>query len=168
MAKGSEAIGAATFAKRRIACRSPWKPSMTRWSLRDSAFLPIIVPRIRTAARSPAMHQTAIDRMPPRDTTSVERRQDERRWITLRTRVAYLRGGALPSDRNLVEVQCHNISRSGFAYWVLGAPEHDELVVVFGEGPTSVRMLAGVVHVTVAEHNGRLRTLVGCQFNGGT
>jgi hypothetical protein len=27
-------------------------------------------------------------------------------------------------------------------------------------------MLARVIHVTVAERNGRLRTLVGCQFHG--
>jgi hypothetical protein len=114
----------------------------------------------------PAEYPVATDSTHPNETYGVDRRREERRWIALRTRIGYIRGGALPSDRNLVEVQCHNISKSGFAYWILSAPEQDELVVVFGEGPHCIRMLARVIHVTVAERNGRLRTLVGCQFHG--
>ena len=81
-------------------------------------------------------------------------------------RVAYARGSMLPTDANLMEVECDNVSRSGFAYWIHNPPAQSELLVVFGEAPNQVRVRARVVHWKVADHNGRLRTLVGCQFVG--
>jgi hypothetical protein len=80
----------------------------------------------------------------------------------MRMRVASTRGGVLPADGNLVEVECHNLSCSGCAYWTMTTPEHKELLVVFGEN--EIRLKARVVHCEVKEHDGRLRTLVGCQF----
>jgi hypothetical protein len=96
--------------------------------------------------------------------TGHERRVDRRERTAARMRIAYIRGAGLPSDRSLVEVECHDVSRSGCAYWTLNPPEHIEMLVVFGEGQTEVRLKAKVVRWQVAEHHGRLRTLVGCQF----
>ena len=95
-----------------------------------------------------------------------ERRREDRESPRTIVRVAYARGGLLPSDRNLEQVECHNLSRSGFAYWMLSPPDHNDLLVVFGETPNEVRVRARVVHCEVAEHKGRLRTLGGCQFWG--
>jgi hypothetical protein len=93
-----------------------------------------------------------------------ERRVDKRERTGARLRVAYVRGSGLPADRNLVDVECQDVSRSGCGFWTLNPPEHLELLVVFGEGANELRLKAKVVRWQVAEHNGRLRTLVGCQF----
>ena len=93
-----------------------------------------------------------------------ERRSADREPSGRRMRVACVRGQVLPADANLVEVECHNLSSTGFAYWTLAEPEHDHLLVVFGEGPSELRLTARVVRCEVAEHDGRLRTLVGCEF----
>ena len=81
-------------------------------------------------------------------------------------RVGYTRGDMLPTFGNLVEVECHALLRSGFAYWTITKPEHTGVLAVFGEGPNQLRVRARVVQCKVAEHNGRLRTLVTCQFIG--
>jgi len=93
-----------------------------------------------------------------------ERRSEEREHSGMRMRVACVRGKVLPADANLVEVECHNLSSTGFAYWTLAEPEQNDLLVVFGETTNEIRLTARVVHCKVAEHDGRLRTLVGCQF----
>jgi hypothetical protein len=93
-----------------------------------------------------------------------ERRVEKRERTGARLRIAFMRGSGLPADRNLVDVECHDVSRSGCAYWTLNPPEHLELLIVFGEGAEEVRLKAKVVRWQVAEHHGRLRTLVGCQF----
>lgn len=93
-----------------------------------------------------------------------ERRVDKRERTGARLRIAFVRGVGLPADRNLVDVECYDVSRSGCAFWTLNPPELVELLVVFGEGAGEVRLKAKVVRWQVAEHHGRLRTLVGCQF----
>jgi hypothetical protein len=93
-----------------------------------------------------------------------ERRMDKRERTSARLRIAYVRGAGLPADRNLVEVECQDVSRSGCGFWTLNPPEHLEVLVVFGEGADELRLKAKVVRWQVAEHNGRLRTLIGCQF----
>ena len=82
----------------------------------------------------------------------------------LPVRVAPARAGVVPADGNLVDVECHNLSRSGFSYWVMSPPEFKEVLVVFGKKPPGVRLRARVVHTEILEHKGRLRTLVGCEF----
>jgi hypothetical protein len=93
-----------------------------------------------------------------------ERRMDKRERTGARLRIAYVRGAGLPADRNLVDVECQDVSRSGCGFWTLNPPEHLEVLMVFGEGAEELRLKAKVVRWQVAEHNGRLRTLVGCQF----
>ena len=94
----------------------------------------------------------------------LERRREDRGHSETRLRVGYARGTWLPADGDLEDVECENLSRSGCAYWAIATPEHDELLVVFGEAPNTVRIKARVVHWKVAQHNDRLRTLVGCEF----
>jgi hypothetical protein len=93
-----------------------------------------------------------------------ECRRESRRPLGVTIRVAPARAGVLPADGNLVEVECRDMSRSGFSYWVVSPPEFEGLLVVFGEKPHDVRLRARVVHTEVVEHKGRLRTLVGCEF----
>jgi hypothetical protein len=94
----------------------------------------------------------------------LERRREEREHSETRLRVGYTRGAWIPPDSDLEDVECQNLSRSGCAYWAISTPEHDELLVVFGEAPNVVRIKARVAHWQVAQHNDRLRTLVGCEF----
>lgn len=93
-----------------------------------------------------------------------DRRHEAREGVASKVRVAYARGGGLPADECLEEVECHNLSRSGFAYWTVAAPEDKELLVVFGEPPHEIRVKARVVHYEVAQHDRRLRNLIGCRF----
>jgi len=93
-----------------------------------------------------------------------ERRREEREQSARRARVAYTRGAVLPADVNLIEVECHNLSRHGFAYWAVAPPDQKDVLVVLGEAATEVRIKARVIHWQVAQHEGRLRTLVGCEF----
>jgi len=81
-------------------------------------------------------------------------------------RIGYPRGKVLPLDRSLIEAECESLSRSGFAYWAVMKPEQTIVLVIFGESPNETRLRARVIHCKVAEHNGRLRTLVSCQFIG--
>jgi hypothetical protein len=95
---------------------------------------------------------------------ALERRREEREHSLRRARVAYTRGAVLPADVNLIEVECHNLSRHGLAYWAIAPPEHKNVLVVLGETGSEVRIKARVIHWQVAQHDGRLRTLVGCEF----
>jgi len=89
---------------------------------------------------------------------------DARERSGMTVRVGYSLGEALPRDNSLVEVECQSLSRSGFTYWMISKPQNTGVLVVFGEPPNEVRVRARVVGCKVAEHNGRLRTLVSCQF----
>jgi hypothetical protein len=94
----------------------------------------------------------------------LERRREVREHSETRLRVGYARGAWTPSESDLMDVECQDLSRSGCAFWTVGTPDHDELLVVFGEAPNLVRIKARVIHWHVAAHNDRLRTLVGCEF----
>jgi hypothetical protein len=96
--------------------------------------------------------------------TAQDRRTDPRERIATRLRIAYFRGQTVPSDWNLVDVDCHDVSRSGCAYWTRNRPDSTEVLIVFGEGEAEVRLRARVMRWEVGVHHDRLRTLVGCQF----
>ena len=102
----------------------------------------------------------------PRQATVMQGIDDSSDRSGMVMRVGYLVGETLPRDSTLVEVECHSLSRSGFAYWMISKPHNTGVLVVFGEGPNEVRIRSRVIDCKVAEHNGRLRTLVTCKFIG--
>jgi hypothetical protein len=96
--------------------------------------------------------------------TSQERRIEPRERTASRLRIAYFRGEAIPFDYNLVDVDCHDVSRSGCAYWTRNRPDATDVLIVFGEGDREVRLKARVVRWEVGLHKDRLYTLIGCKF----
>lgn len=94
----------------------------------------------------------------------VDRRKDSRTEYSNRVRIAYFRHGRAPLDAEFLEVQCYNLSRSGFSFWSFAAREEKELLVVFGDPPNEIRVKARVIHNEATQQDGKLRTLVGCEF----
>lgn len=62
------------------------------------------------------------------------------------------------------QVQCHNISAHGFAYYHPEPPDSEEVVVALGNHPTLVYLIARVAHVTAMEFEGRDTYLIGCKY----
>lgn len=54
--------------------------------------------------------------------------------------------GAMPSDEAFFEVQCYDLTRGGFSFFLPARPEFDSLVVAFGVPPRMIYLGAEVAH----------------------
>jgi PAS domain S-box-containing protein len=93
-------------------------------------------------------------------------RERFRRPFPYAQRLAVWGGGRLPRRRDFFEVQCRDISATGFSFYYERRPKFKRIVVAVGPEQSPVYLVADVRHVTAgkAEHRGSF--LVGCEFRG--
>jgi diguanylate cyclase len=138
----------------------------------DTAAEPAIVD---SAAAAVAMYEATL---PPAGEASqpaateapggrgAERRKHERRAFPATQSVAPFTHGRLPTPAMFREVQCADVSSSGFSFITDERPSCESVVVEFGVPPNLMYLSAKVVHTTASDSPEGTRYKVGCRFSG--
>jgi len=108
----------------------------------------------------------AFGRMPV--PLNAERRTSPRRAYPYQQRIAPIIGKAMPAQEKFFEVDCNDISASGFSFACTTPPACDALVVELGVPPKLHYMTAEITHITRSEGDVRGAFLVGCRYTGRT
>ncbi len=75
-----------------------------------------------------------------------DRRQEPRAQLGATQRIAPRRAPGIPDETEFTEVQCHDLNRSGFSFFLPGKPTFRFLVVAFGTSPNAIYLSARVTH----------------------
>ncbi|HET6879774.1 MAG TPA: hypothetical protein VFI31_06455 [Pirellulales bacterium] len=95
-----------------------------------------------------------------------DRRISSRRAFEFRQRVAPYHGGLLPGKASFREVECQDISSTGFSFLSSQLPDFDSIVVALGAAPELVYLQAQIVNrFEVADGPAPLYR-IGCRFVG--
>lgn len=76
-----------------------------------------------------------------------ERRDGPRRPFDVFQQIAPWDGGAVPDDSQFTQVKCHDLTCSGFSFFLPKEPKFQALVAEFGQPPDSLLVGAKVLHV---------------------
>ena len=77
-----------------------------------------------------------------------ERRDGSRGSFSTTQRIAPYRAGRFPEDSEFIEVQCRDLSQSGFSFLLPAAPDFTTLVAAFGTPPNMIYVAAEISHCT--------------------
>jgi len=72
------------------------------------------------------------------------RRSEERQPYTSTQRIALRRGSGVPDESDFIPVECHDLTRNGFAFFLPNKPDFDSLVAAFGAPPDVIYVSARV------------------------
>ena len=92
-----------------------------------------------------------------------ERRTDSRRSYDCTQLLAPFDGESLPQQADFRQVQCRELSPSGFSFYTYRQPDSDQVVVALGAVPFKF-FIAEIVHMSISSTEGGQDFLVGCQF----
>jgi PAS domain S-box-containing protein len=95
-----------------------------------------------------------------------DRRSKKRRSFPIKQCIAPIVGGSMPAPDLYREVDCHDLSCSGFSYRSNGIPDYQKIVVALGKQGGIIHVIAEVVHVTPLLNPGEELYLVGCRYIG--
>ncbi len=115
---------------------------------------------------------------------TADRRGNRRQVFQTIHRIAWRRGTDMPDESEFFEVHCHDLTSSGFSFFLPSKPNFDFLVAAFGVPPSVIYLDAKVLHcddvlvhpsglIERVEHAGRQAAdvqtatpmiLVGCRF----
>jgi len=73
-----------------------------------------------------------------------DRRSEGRRPYSSIQRIALRRGPGLPDESEFVSVECHDLTRNGFSFFLPNKPDFDSLVAAFGIPPEVIYVSARV------------------------
>ena len=76
-----------------------------------------------------------------------ERRYKRRQPFPSVQRIAPHDGSGVPDEAAFQEVQCYDLNRAGFSFFLVEKPEFETLVVAFGDEPNKIYAAAEVAHV---------------------
>ncbi|HVA45476.1 MAG TPA: hypothetical protein VNH11_03745 [Pirellulales bacterium] len=93
-----------------------------------------------------------------------ERRTSTRRPFTFRQFVAPYHGGALPCKASFREVECQDISSTGFSFLSTQLPDFDSLVVALGVPPHQTYLQAHIVNRFSVDDGVAPLYRIGCRF----
>lgn len=115
----------------------------------------------------PGQSRTAAEvATPVTPLTGAERRTSARRPFAFRQQVAPYHGGSLPGRASFREVECQDISPTGFSFLSTQLPDFDLLVVALGVPPRLTYLQAQIVNrFPVADSSAPLYR-IGCRFAG--
>jgi len=82
----------------------------------------------------------------PRESNE-DRRRRPRQTFRSRQRIAPRLGDALPGEDEFFAVQCHDLTRAGFSFFLPTSPSFSSLVAAFGTGPETLYVAAEVQRV---------------------
>lgn len=94
------------------------------------------------------------------------RRNHARRPFPTHQYVAPYVEGKLPALSEFYQVQCHDISPTGFSYLLSKPADHQSIVVALGSPPNVTYLTARVMHSTMTHSGGAPMFLIGCRFTG--
>lgn len=103
---------------------------------------------------------------PVTQSSGAERRASARRPFAFRQHVAPYHGGSLPGKASFREVECQDISSTGFSFLSSQLPDFDSLVVALGAPPRLTYLQAQIVN-RFPVHDGMAPLYrIGCRFAG--
>ena len=94
----------------------------------------------------------------------VERRGSPRRPFPYVQHVAAYQNDGAPQADAFAEVECHDLSATGFSFWAQEPPEQRYLVIRFGASNDLIYLAAEVIHATPRDRDGQAIFIVGCRF----
>lgn len=94
------------------------------------------------------------------------RRNHARRPFPTHQYVAPFLDNTLPALTEFYQVQCHDISPTGFSYLLAKPAEHQSIVVALGSPPNVTYLTARVMHSTMTHSGNKPMFLIGCRFTG--
>ncbi len=92
-----------------------------------------------------------------------DRRRQPRHHFRCTQLMAPFDGEQMPAASAFVQVDCHDISSGGFAYYASELPEHEYLMLALGRAPF-LFLVARVVRSEVVELADRVEYLIGCRL----
>lgn len=92
-----------------------------------------------------------------------ERRTDARHHYECTQLLAPFDGDSLPQQADFRQVQCRDLSPSGFSFYTYRQPESDQVVVALGAVPFRF-FVAEIIHMSISSDEGGQDFLVGCRF----
>lgn len=95
-----------------------------------------------------------------------ERRTSARRSFAFRQQVAPYHGGSLPGRASFREVECQDISSTGFSFLSTQLPDFDSLVVALGVPPRLTYLQAQIVNRFPIADSAAPLYRIGCRFAG--
>ena len=114
----------------------------------------------------PASWQNSLRAAPADLPSGSDRRISSRRLFDYRQNVAPYHGGVLPGKASFREVDCQDISSTGFSFLSSQLPDFDSIVVALGVAPHLVYVQAHIVNrFQVADGPAPLYR-IGCRFVG--
>jgi diguanylate cyclase len=96
---------------------------------------------------------------------SDRRKQPRRRFVRIQS-VAPLVDGRFPAAETFREVQCRDLTSSGFSFWLPAPPDFKSMVVALGTDGNVRYLTAEVAHATKMQQDGSVAYLVGGRFTG--
>jgi hypothetical protein len=97
---------------------------------------------------------------------TTNRRQSPRRPFEFRQQVAPYHGGALPGKASFREVECQDISSTGFSFLSSQLPDFDSIVVSLGVAPQQVYLWGQIVSRSSLDDGPAPLYRIGCRFVG--
>jgi hypothetical protein len=95
-----------------------------------------------------------------------DRRTSLRQFFEFRQNVAPYFGGMLPGKASFREVECHDISSTGFSFLSSQLPDFEAIVVALGVAPHLVYLQAQIVNRFQIEDGPAPLFRIGCRFVG--
>lgn len=126
-----------------------------------------VSPGKTSAARGPVKgtsKKTAPE--PVEKPTQRNRRKSPRRPFQYRQQVAPYHGGMLPGKASFREVECQDISSTGFSFLSSQLPDFDSIVVALGIAPQQVYLWAHIVSRFPLDDGPAPLYRIGCRFVG--
>jgi hypothetical protein len=103
---------------------------------------------------------------PQPDRTGTERRGSKRTSFAKTQLIAPYQGNGRPDKSLFSEVECHDISASGFSFITPELPKFDSLVLVLGSAPNMTYMTADITNRVQMTRDEETLYRVGCRFTG--
>lgn len=134
---------------------------------RTSSATPAPVGKPAAATRDAAKKQSkkaapeSVDKPPQKN-----RRMSPRRPFQYRQQVAPYHGGLLPGKASFREVECQDISSTGFSFLSSQLPDFDSIVVALGVAPQQVYLWAHIVSRFPLNDGPAPLYRIGCRFVG--
>lgn len=94
------------------------------------------------------------------------RRESRRRSFQFRQQVAPYQGGMLPGKASFREVECQDISATGFSFLCSQLPDFDAVVVALGVSPRHTYLSAHIVSRCPLDDGPAPLYRIGCRFVG--
>lgn len=87
-----------------------------------------------------------------------DRRSGKRQPFSSTQRIALRRGSEFPAESEFVAVECHDLTRNGFSFFLPNEPDFDSLVAAFGSPPEVIYVAARVARCSdvLLDSSGRI------------